>query len=206
MIAAASHRRAGGFTLVEILVVLVIMGLLAGMSLPSFLRMVRVSKFNAAGRQVIDQCNLARQTSQTRGLPVEVRFYKLPEYGTKPTDGPAVFRAFRLFVIEESDAVPLGKLVAFDEPAVFATSAPEGGLLVSRAASPPGATDTALPYYGMNYRQVAFQFLPGGGTDLASAESFVTLVMERDKPLHDGGNYATIQIVPGNGTIRLFHP
>jgi uncharacterized protein (TIGR02596 family) len=203
-------RPPGGFSLVELLAVLVVMLVLAALSVPAANRMLRASSLNSAGRVLVDQLNLARQVALTKGLPVEVRLYKLPDYTEPSTASPTVFRAFQLFLLdEEGVANPLAKAEFFQVPVVVSQETSESGLFSdtsSHAEVNPGSNGFGLPVFQANYRYVAFTFLPGGSTDLNSGRNFVTLVLQNDRPLVEGTNFFTVQLDPVSGSVRHFRP
>jgi len=73
---SARSPRAGqsGFSLVEILVVLAIGGVLAGVTLLSFAAVNRTLQGDAAMRLVIGQLHVARETALTQRRDIEIRF------------------------------------------------------------------------------------------------------------------------------------
>lgn len=193
-----------GFTLVEMVVVITVIALLATLTIPSVNKVLRASNLSAGGRQLVDQFNLARQTAQSKNVAVQVRLYKLPDYNAAAA-APSVYRAFQLFMIGDSTA-PMGKPEFFRNPVVVSAGTNESAFLGSETDTDPAPADPKLGVYGLNYKYVAFNFLPSGATDLAAGKNFVTLVLEGEKGVAEGGNFFTVQVDTVNGSIRSFRP
>lgn len=191
----------------ELLVVIALLALLAGLSVPAVNSSLRASHLGGAGEQLVDQLNLARQTAISRNLPVEVRFYKLPGHGETPGAPPRTCRAVQSFLLDDARAVPIGRPHFFAAPVLCSDAIAESSLLADALLPErsPAATE-GLPTYGLNYTYRAFHFKPGGSTSLPNTDAFVTLVLENDKPLAQGANFFTVQIDPATGRSRTFRP
>ncbi len=68
-------RRAKGFTILELIVVIFIMGLVVATSIPSFLNFTRNAKLNGAARNIVSCLHSARQYAITNNLRCQVRIY-----------------------------------------------------------------------------------------------------------------------------------
>lgn len=197
--------RPGGFTLIEMLAALAVIVLLMALVLPAFNHTLRASKLTTTGQSVVDELNLARQTARSRNQVVEVRFYRLPDFGASPAAPPATFRAMQAFLVQGNTAAPVDRATWFPVPVMISSGTAESPLL-SSTNHPEQAPETKLPGYGGNYRYRAFHFTPNGSADLRSAENSLTLVLQNDKPPAEGANFFTIQINPLNGSVRSFRP
>jgi len=200
-----------GFTLLEMLVVMGIIAVMAVLLVPTMTRVVRATSLSSSGTMLKDQCLFARQLAQSKNVPVEVRLYRLANYESTNTT-PQVYRAFQLFLVGDSTNA-LDKPKFFKSPVTVSAGTNESAFLIDETDTTsthrrltPVATDPKLGIYGTNYDYVAFRFLPSGATDMVSGRNFVTLVLQNDKPLSQGGNFYTVQIDPVNGAVRSFRP
>lgn len=215
-------RRAGGFTLVELLVVMGIMVLLIAIVGPTAIQMLRGTNITQSGEMVSDQFVLARQTALTKNRPVEVRFYEVP---IASADKSKNFAAMQSFRIEENGvATPVTKLQLLRDRIVFATDAEGTGddQLHSTLINPPQNASLRikgtekLPVFPneAECKYVGFQFLPNGSADLdptGASEAggwFVTLVEANLKMPSNGRpkNFYTLRIEPLSGRVRFFRP
>ena len=205
------------FSLLELLVVMAIIAVLALVSIPAFEQLVKGSRLTIAGRALIDELSLARQTALSRNIPVEVRFYRLPDNSTSVT--LTHYRAFQIFLNDDTNT-PLGKavflppgVVIFEDSASSATPKTSLFLKPGPLTDPdPKKGDTAplLPSYDDRYEYVSFRFKGNGETDLSSTTTgvFLTLISLTDKTTGSGlpANFVTIQIDPVNGRVQSFRP
>jgi len=194
------------FSLIELLAVMAVIAILAVLAIPAVTSTLRASRLTTTGQFVVDELNLARQAAVSRNIPVEVRFYKLPDYNQTAYAPPSVYRALQSFTIQDGKATPLSKARFFPSPVILSGGASESPFLSStnpEQASPAGVT---VAGYGASYRYRSFQFTAAGFATIATAENSFTLVLQNDKPLAQGANFFTIQINPITGSVRHFRP
>jgi len=203
----AFERDTKAFSLVELLVVMAIMGLMAALVLPALTQTLRASKLTTAGQTMMDELNLARQTAQSRNTPVEVRYYKLPDYSDSATATPAVYRAMQSFILLDGSTNALDRPKFLPSPVILSPNASESAFLSStNHTEQPSQTNAPVAGFGQNYRYRSIRFAPNGSVDLQNPENFFTLVLQNDKPLTEGANFFTVQLNPISGSVRSFRP
>lgn len=204
-------KRVGGFTLLELLVVMTVIVLMVTLMVPAFQSFGRANTLSAAGQSVVDTLNFARQTALTKSRPVEVRFYELPDELTG-SGNPTDYRGMQLFVIESTNTNVLSKPIYFPAPVVMSQNLTTTSLMngTNCPELTAGPSDLSLPGIGRNYRYRKFTFKTDGSTDLTLSDSwFLSLYGKTDPATRPSGlppNFITVQIDPQNGKTRAFQP
>jgi general secretion pathway protein H len=93
---ATSDER--GFSLIELMIVLVVLGLIIGYSIPSFQRFSSTLQLRGAGENVAGQLRLAREKAIATGVvqPVSFRYGYLGESDYRTTPATGVGGSWRL--------------------------------------------------------------------------------------------------------------
>jgi uncharacterized protein (TIGR02596 family) len=178
------------FSLVELLIVILIIGIVAGFAVPAVQGMLRSSQLNQASALLSDSMALARQTAISKNRMIEVRFYRFAdnEIPGETAEDPATghFRAFQTFEVSDAGLfAPLTKVVRFPDTIIMNPGIPGGGALsnilgedrITPAQTPPSMLvtktkldakiDPELPRgVGRNYEYVPMRFMPDGSTNL----------------------------------------
>lgn len=168
------------FSLVELLIVILIIGIVAGFAVPAVQGMLRGSLMSQASSQLVDAMALARQTALSKNRIIEVRIYRFAdnevpgEEPTKPDTGH--FRAIQTFEISETGILlPASKVIRMPDTIIMNPGIPGDGMLstilglrnivLSTKLDPK--TDPELARgVGHKYDYVSFRFLPDGSTNL----------------------------------------
>ncbi len=218
--------RQRGFSLIELIVVISIIVLIAGFTVPAATTILRGSQLTQASGTLVGQISLARQQALTKNRAVEVRFYRFgnPETPGEDVGNPSTgkFRALQLFeVLENGVSVPLDKPQMLPANVIFAYSEEQSAGLSSlidkgSAGTPkkPGTDDRAAPHLprgiGHKYEYVSFRFLQDGSTDLTPTDTwYVTLIGLTDQlqsAAEPPPNFFTVQVDPVSGSTRTFRP
>jgi uncharacterized protein (TIGR02596 family) len=221
-----TRRNIRAFSLIELIVVISIIVLVAGFTVPAASTILRGSQLSQASGMLVGQISLARQQALTKNRAVEVRFYRFADPETPGEDvanpGTGKFRGIQLFeVLENGIAVPLDKPQMLPNNVVFAYTEDKSVGLSSiidqaKAGTPkrPGTDDKAAPRLprGIDYKYeyVSFRFLQDGSTDMTPTDTwYVTLVGLNDvlkKATEPPPNFFTVQVDPVSGSTRVFRP
>jgi len=196
-----------GFSLVELLVVVAIIGMLAALAMGGLSNTVRSSKLTNTAQRVADQINVARQVAAARNLPVEVRFYKLPDFGQ--STGAILYRGLQSFVTDGlTFTSPVSRPFLFPERVAIREDSP----LLTKIAT---ITSTNFGIYNnVNYN--AFIIKPNGIIDSGTSstitnQNYVTLQnWEKGGSLSSSvarpANYAVVMIDPVTGKVTILRP
>jgi uncharacterized protein (TIGR02596 family) len=109
----SAWKRTPGFTILELLAVMAIMGILLAVTVPSISGMMQSNNISSAGQTVSDQVNLARQTASAQNITVDVICMQLPGSHFPQTGG---FNAIQLWApsrgpISTTTGLPTGQAV-----------------------------------------------------------------------------------------------
>ena len=188
-----SHSKRSAFSLVELLIVIVIIGIIGTFAVPAVRSMLKGSALTTGANLLLDEVALARQHALTKSRIIEFRFYR---FGDPEVPGERVgssasgqFRAFQFFELTDSGTLmPAGKFKRLPDTIMMNSgmgsfnsynppSNPTLSSLLGEAirftpgiilSSSLADTDPELPRgVKKNYDYVAFRFMPDGTTSLS---------------------------------------
>ncbi len=188
-------HRTDGFSLLELIVVVGIMFMVAGLSLPAIGSAKRAMDLRSGVSRVLDELTIAHQTACTRNLPVEVRFYCDDTAGSSAPDSVALFA-----IQSDGSARAVQKRSLLPETVKISRSTKFSSLfpLCGTAVAKPGDT----------IKSQSFRFLPNGTTNLTGSDSpTLTLFLRADEKGEAlPANFATIRLDLQTGRIQTFRP
>ena len=189
-----------GFSLVELLIVVGIIGLIASMSMGGLNNVLRATKLTTAAQMVADQMNVARQTATARNLPVEVRFYTLPDWD-RTSGTPTFMRGMQVF-LQDGTTNPVSKPVYFPARIIISTNSANSPML----SAMDSGTATLSGYGSVPY---SFFTIRANGM-LRSTNGFTTannyfMLLQADQGTTQQ-NFAAVQINPITAKVTILRP
>jgi uncharacterized protein (TIGR02596 family) len=215
-------RRKKGFTLVELLAVVTIMGLLSAATLPAIQSVLQSTSITQGGQTLVEQINLARQIASTRNTTVQVRLIKLAQVQNPSATG---YNAIQLWGTPSGNnqAIPLGHMVILPPSVVISEDTTNYSKLLAEASVPALPLPTLQVAAGVA-SYTYFSVTPSGMipvSNLAAGETsemtgaYLSLV-----PAHYGNsstlptpgvtsaqsNYLIVQMNPNTGSTLVYRP
>lgn len=221
---ASPHFRLRGFSLIELMVVLGVVGLLMAFAAPNLFSLISSSSLTGEGQLLRNQLTFAQQTAISKSADVEVRFFLMADPSSARPDES--FRAFQLFQYNaEGVLAPVSQYFRVRAPVAVhpglstlldprANSGREGDTKFGFLSPTAGMAEAPSGEGGrlMMTKYVAFRFRPDGSTDLPFRTSsqdtwYITLVQgEGALASRSPDNYLCLQVNPYNGQVSEFRP
>ena len=185
------NKNRGAFTLIELMVVLVIIGLVSTLALTSISGIQRSMAITSSGSQIADYLATARQTAMALNQPIQVWYC--------PGATNDSFRMYRLSTNGVSFNVAAERELKINERVSLLNNWSTITNIVAAATETNRNTLNCYP----------FRFMPDGSTDLnITTTDYPTFTAafrsETNSTTH--ANFFTIQIDQQTGTTRTFRP
>ena len=211
---ALSKNAARGFTLMEMLVVITVIGVLMAFSAPQLFSLLQSSGLTSAGSLLKNKLSQAQQIALSKNIDVEVRFFKFSD--ELQAEFSDEIRGFQFFEYnEEGEAIPVSKFFRVQAPVVISTKPRLSTLLQpgERGASPATGKYDIPRGSGDGKKSatyISFRFRPDGSTDLPGRSGtdtwHITLVKEGSDQGKIPKNFYTVQIDSYNGKLSEYRP
>lgn len=192
--------------MIELLVVIAVAAILLTLTVTGFNNILGSSRMDQAGRMVVDEINLARQTAAARNENVELRFIRKPR-----TDGSAsdVYWQVQAGVLSKTDSTVFSPLKAPSSlPTGVALETDSSLSPLLAAGSEVSSTSPAYNYRAMTFRPTG-ELEPVGSLQLNQLPAWsFTIVSERQlgQPLEEMSDFITVQLDPLTGRPRVYRP
>lgn len=192
------RRKGGGFSLIELMVVMAIVALLASLTVVAFQGIGASRKITTAGNMIVDQFMLARQTALTKNAKVRWQLVKVPDSRSGEAEAFRLIR-LQLFNPRARSWESVGQAALLP---VAITADPARSTLL-QAGSIQNISD--LTYDGQTERNAqasSVLFLENGRTSL-NPNGVFTVTLHDSKSTND---FITVQIDPVSGRTRTYRP
>jgi uncharacterized protein (TIGR02596 family) len=195
-------RASAGFSLLELLVVISIMALVAGLVIPAMTSVLESNNITQAGQVVANEIGLARQIASARNCSVQVWLIK------RTVVSPSGFSAVQLWTNASgtSSMRPASRLAPLPQGIVISQ---DSSAMSPLLASAPATNTVPSGYSTGGSAYSSFQIGASGQVtpSLAMGSLYLTLVPNRYATATAAPrNFATVQINPNTGAVSVYRP
>ena len=191
---------ASGFSVIELLVVVAVLGILAALTLPAFNSIAGAGDLCRSGQMLGDQIVLARQEAVAKNRDLEVRFLFLTN---QPFPG---WKALQLWVVgEDGKPTPDGRVQKLSENMLISSSTLYSPLLT--ADSSRSGTTNFGSLGSCSWR--GFRIRANGSLDgsvISTNNNFLTVIAGRDISKSPPDNFYAVRVNPVTGRVSHHRP
>lgn len=157
--AAPSARAGAGFSLVELMITLVVLGVVVGIAAPSFSGLINSNRLTAASNEVVAALQVARMEAVRRNTSVVL----CPSADGASCAG-AAWRSFIVFADEDGDST----VDAGTDEVIRVVTVSEGGIVVNPSSNL--ATNNRLRFGADGFARVGNAGARNGGLSVCSTD------------------------------------
>jgi uncharacterized protein (TIGR02596 family) len=206
---SCGDRSKSGFTLVEMMVVVAILGLIISMTIQAANHVVASNNLTLAGEALQDQLRSARHLAIAKDRVVEVRFYKTSD--PESMEAKSHIHSMQTFLYDDENlgARPFKEILKFPNSVVMSDRETLSSLITdSRVKKNWKQQDpkVAVPGSGTAYVAYSLRFMPDGSTDLDTQKLWFATLHASHETTVPPANYVTVQVKAARGTIRSLRP
>lgn len=191
-----SNKRAGGFSIIEVLIVLAVTVVLAAIAFPQIISSRRLLRFNGLAREITSQLRFARQQAMSQRQVFRFRYDN-------------VNKQIVIFDNQErgTDANPIANNTNDDvivrTISLTSTGVAAGDIVYNRPAGAPNSLPDGTTRTGLSSNQVEVIFQPDGSVLDANGDPLSTAMFFYNNKASDATAFA-VSVLGAGGRVKLW--
>ncbi|MDB4662864.1 Verru_Chthon cassette protein D [Verrucomicrobiales bacterium] len=201
-------RRSRGFSIIELMIVITIMGMLVGVTLGGVLPMLHAYRLSSSAGQLQADLAYGSQLSGKLNVPIEFRFYRHDDLNSGRN-----LKAFRSYQLvkrdgKTGDVIPLNRITHF-EIGIVIHELENFSSILDIGEQDAGQQDPTIPLGNQTsdeYSYIEIQYRPDGSTTLPKDKIWCVTLVNENRADEDilPENFRTLVINPVTGSVRKY--